>query len=351
MKHFEADPSTFDANEILRPSNLLALGRDAARKTGLLDYSGEPNQLDTLRMLESVVESELARHNRTRTPWVPADYMPIDGEGKILHRVTDPDETPLLSPVAKAAMLTNLLTEDNLPSYHLVIANNFGRDGAWGTWVHQWTAEEDNHAYAMRAFLDLTQAISPAENEAARMEQMKQGYLVEKDPLHTLAYVTFQELATRVSHRQTGIASHNELADDMLARIAKDENLHMLFYRNLAQAALDIAPNQMMCAIRDEVMSFEMPGSNISGFKIMALEIAEAGIYDLRRHHDEIIMPVLKQWKVFERPFTGEGAAARDELAAYLVQLEKKAARFDDQRASGALRRVIDGLKARSNQS
>ena len=43
-----------------------------------------------------------------------------------------PEESPL-DPVAKAAMVVNLLTEDNLPSYHREIATRFGRDGAWGS--------------------------------------------------------------------------------------------------------------------------------------------------------------------------------------------------------------------------
>ena len=51
-------------------------------------------------------------------------------------------EQSQLSETAKAAMFTNLLTEDNLPSYHREIASRFGRDGAWGTWVGRWTAEE-----------------------------------------------------------------------------------------------------------------------------------------------------------------------------------------------------------------
>jgi acyl-[acyl-carrier-protein] desaturase len=40
-------------------------------------------------------------------------------------------------------MLVNLLTEDNLPSYHAVLAKIMGRDGAWGQWVGRWTAEEN----------------------------------------------------------------------------------------------------------------------------------------------------------------------------------------------------------------
>ena len=46
-------------------------------------------------------------------------------------------------------MFVNLLTEDNLPSYHREIATRFGRDGAWGTWVGRWTAEENRHGIAM----------------------------------------------------------------------------------------------------------------------------------------------------------------------------------------------------------
>lgn len=347
MKGFERDISDTPVDELLHPSRLLAIGRKAVRQSSFIAFPGEPNQLDVLRELEPAVGDEINRHNRVRKLWLPADFLPLDSDGRVLHRHTDPDKAPMLSPVAHAAMVVNLLTEDNLPSYHRVIANNFGLDGPWGTWVNQWTTEEDSHAYVMRAFLDLTRAVDPHELEAARFEQMKRGYMVEKSPLHTLAYVTFQELATRVSHRQTGIACKNELADAMLTRIAMDENFHMIFYRNLANAALDVAPNQMICAIRDELLHFEMPGSNIDGFKIKALQIAEAGIYDPRRHLNEVVSPTLKYWKIDERTFTGEGAAAYDELQGYLKKLEVTAKKFEERRDDGTLARTIAALQSR----
>lgn len=335
--------------DVLKPRNVRRLGLEAARQSGLIIAGKEPDQIAVLSILIPTVEDQLNRHDRTRQKWVPADLLPRDPQtGQIFFNPENPEENIVLSPEAQAAMIVNLLTEDNLPAYHRTIADNFGLDGAWGTWTNQWTAEESNHATVMRDFLILSNAINPAEDEAMRMEQMKQGYDVEKDPLHTLAYVTFQELATRVSHRQTGIASNNKLADAMLKRIAQDENLHMLFYRNLAGAALDVAPNQMMQAIRDEVMSFEMPGANIQGFKVRSLEIANAGIYDLRRHLDEVVMPVLRKWKIFEREdFTGYGELARDELAAFLVNLEKAADDFDANRESGRVEKTIALLKRR----
>lgn len=335
------------------PSSVKRRGQEAILRSGLVITGNEPNQIDILRELEPVVEDQLNRHNFVRRPWVPIEYMPIDEQtGQIRLRVEGPEEAPLLSPEAQAAMIVNLLTEDNLPAYHRTIANNFGLDGPWGEWTNQWTAEEDAHAYAIRMFLDLTRAIDPAQNEAMRMKQMKQGYNVEKDPLHTLAYVTFQELATRVSHRQTGEASHNDIAEKMLQRIARDENLHMLFYRDLAKAALDIAPNQMMQAIRDEVLSFEMPGANIDGFRVKALQIANADIYDLQRHLSEVVMPVLQQWKIFERDdFTGYGAKARDELGEFIKKLEQDAARLTAKRESGQLERAIQALQARESSN
>ena len=45
-----------------------------------------------------------------------------------------PADSPL-DPIAQTAMIVNLMTEDNLPSYHREIATRFGRDGAWGEWV------------------------------------------------------------------------------------------------------------------------------------------------------------------------------------------------------------------------
>ena len=41
-------------------------------------------------------------------------------------------EQSRLSDVARVAMVTNLLTEDNLPSYHRTIAEYFTIDDVWG---------------------------------------------------------------------------------------------------------------------------------------------------------------------------------------------------------------------------
>ena len=129
------------------------------------------------------------------------------------------------------------------------------------------------------------------------------------------------------------------MCEQLLARIAADENLHMLFYRNLLAAAMEIDPSQAMAAIRDVVVGFQMPGTDIPGFQRKAVEMAVAGIYDLRIHHDDVIAPVLRYWKVWDvERLSPEGEQARTELSNFLDSLDKQAARFEDKR---------DTLKAR----
>jgi acyl-[acyl-carrier-protein] desaturase len=93
-----------------------------------------------------------------------------------------------------------------------------------------------------------------------------------------------------------------------------------------------------------------MPGSNIAGFQSRSLQIAGARIYDLRRHKEEVIQPVLKKWKVFERTDLGPtGEAAREELAQFLTKLGQQADQFDEKRESGRLDRTIEALKRREH--
>ncbi|TMR09666.1 acyl-ACP desaturase [Nonomuraea turkmeniaca] len=294
-------------------------------------------QTELLHELEPVVAGELDRHHTMAKEWFPHEYVPWS-EGRDFDGIYGgeawQESDSKIPEAARVSLIVNLLTEDNLPSYHHEIATTFGRDGAWGTWVHRWTAEEDRHGTAIRDYLTVTRAVDPVALERARMHHMENGFITDYGTmLQQLAYVSFQELATRIAHRNTGRASGDEGCERLLARIAADENLHMLFYRNLLKAAFDLDPSQTMRAVTDVVTTFQMPGSNINGFARKAMIIANEGIYDLRLHLDDVLMPVLRQWSVFDKSDLGpEGEKAREELAAFLARAETTAARFVERR-------------------
>jgi acyl-[acyl-carrier-protein] desaturase len=296
-----------------------------------------------LRELEPVVETELNRHLSIAKEWFPHEYVPW-GEGVNFAGVLEgKDWTPeeqRFSEAARTSLVINLLTEDNLPSYHREIATYLGRDGVWGQWIGRWTAEEGRHGLAIRDYLTVTRSVDPVALERARMTHMTEGFdAIHPGAISGLAYVSFQELATRVSHRNTGAATGDPIAEQLFARIATDENLHMVFYRNVMAAIFELEPDEAMVAVLNNVRDFAMPGHGIEGFGRKAVEIAVAGIYDLRQHKDDVLMPVLRKWRVFEREnFGAEGARARDELAVLLEELEVNASRFEDRR---------DALKAR----
>ncbi len=287
--------------------------------------------------LEPVVEVELNRHLSQAKEWFPHEYIPWslgeDFAGPLEGKEWTPEEQRF-SDVARTSLIVNLLTEDNLPSYHREIATFLGLDGPWGHWVGRWTAEEGRHGVAIRDYLLVTRSIDPIALERARMVHMTEGFkAIHPGVLAGLSYVSFQELATRVSHRNTGIATGDPIAEQLLARIALDENLHMIFYRNLMEAAFDLTPDATMRAVTASVRDFAMPGNGIEGFTRKAVEIAVAGIYDLRQHKDEVLMPVLRKWRVFERAdFGAEGEQARIELSVLLEDMEVAADRFENKR-------------------
>ena len=298
--------------------------------------------------LEQVVERELERHLKHAKEWFPHEYIPWD-LGRNYAGVLDGEawsrEQSTVSPEVATALAVNLLTEDNLPSYHFEIAVLFGRQGAWGEWVHRWTAEEGRHGQAIRDYLLVTRACDPVELERERMVHMSDGFTNTNsgDAIASIAYVAFQELATRVSHRNVGKATGDPVGEALFSRIATDENLHMVFYRSLLAAALELDPDATMGAITEVVKTFQMPGYDLPGFGRKSLQIANAGIYDIRQHRDAVVLPVLRHWNIWDRSFGAAGEQARESLDAFLVDLDIAATRFEERREARLARKAAAG--------
>lgn len=296
------------------------------------------DDLALLTELAPAAERSLERHLEATKTWYPHTLVPWSRARDFEPDYEwEPSETDVPAPV-RAALYVNLLTEDNLPYYFRDIHRMYGwADGAWGEWTRRWTAEEGRHAIVIRDYLTVTRAIDPVWLEDGRMAQLQSGQVPEPPSArHGFAYVTMQELATRISHRNTGklLGATDRAGYEVMARVATDENHHFLFYRDMATAALEVDPSGMMQAIADEVIGFAMPGTGIPGFAEHAKAIAKAEIYDLALHHDQILVPiVLRHWDV--EHVTGldaEGEQARERLLAYIAKSGRVAARLKERR-------------------
>jgi acyl-[acyl-carrier-protein] desaturase len=145
-----------------------------------------------------------------------------------------------------------------------------------------------------------------------------------------------QELATRIAHRNTGKLMTDKVGEAIMSRVGNDENLHYLFYRDLATAAIAVDPSNMVIGIERAVRTFAMPGTGIPDFERLSREIARLGVYDLLIHHDQILVPVvLRHWKLAELTgLNAEAEQARDALVKRIERIGKVGAKLAADRVS-----------------
>jgi acyl-[acyl-carrier-protein] desaturase len=299
---------------------------------------------DLLSLLESDIERLLERHLATSKEWFPHEHVPY-GRGRDPVPGEEWTETDAdlagatIDDAVRSALLVNLLTEDNLPYYFRSVERVFGAGGPWGEWVRRWTAEEGRHSMAIYGYLMVTRAIDPHHLERSRMAQVSGGVTPDPETMqHAFVYLSLQELATRIAHRATGRMIGDPAGYEVMGRVAADENLHQLFYRDMASACLEVDPSGMVIAMDDEVRGFSMPGVGIPGFTEHAKRIANAGIYDLSVHHEQILVPmVMRTWNLEGlEGLNREAEEARERLVKYMAKSERVAKRLSERREAAA---------------
>ena len=289
---------------------------------------------DLVEELVPTVERLYERHLGATKAWLPHELIPWERAVESKPREAfNADDSPLSFGV-RSALVVNLLTEDNLPYYYETINRVFTPD-VWRVWARRWVAEEMRHAIVIRDYMTVTHSVDLAALEAGRMQQVSGGVVPDPDtPAEALVYVALQELATRISHRNTGTLLEDEAGYKVMARVAADENLHYLFYRDLVSAALEIDPSATMIAIERQVRTFEMPGTGIPDFNALAVAIADTGIYDLAVHHDSVLAPVvLRHWDIAAvEGLDAPAEEARAKCLAYIARVERVGKRIAERR-------------------
>ena len=59
-----------------------------------------------------------------------------------------------------------------------------------------------------------------------------------------------------------------------------------------------------------------MPGTGIPGFLRRSIEIAKAGVYNLRVHHDHVLMPLLRRWGIANLEPGRQASELQDKIMA-----------------------------------
>jgi acyl-[acyl-carrier-protein] desaturase len=258
------------------------------------------SRVDLLTELAPDVERLYNRHLEAPRLWFPHEQINW-GEGESFNeRPWSPEDYPLVDGV-RSSIYVNLLTEDNLPYYTNSILTHAPVGHPIHDWSCQWTMEENRHSMVMRDWVHISRCIDPTLLEEGRRVQMAKGEVPHPQTFADLiAYVSFQERATQIAHRNTGarLPKDDKIGRNVLGLIAGDETKHYLFYRDLTLAAFAIDPSAMMIAVSKQVSTFAMPGTGIPSFTRHAVRIAKEGIYGLGQYLGDVLNPVLGIWDV-----------------------------------------------------
>ena len=268
------------------------------------------------------------RHLANSKQWYPFEDVPWDNATEFEEEAWSAKQYPLSDGV-QSAIIVNVLTEDNLPYYTHTLMSPIKPDHPLREWSRRWTAEEWRHSAAIRDWILATRAIDPYRLEDDRMIQMSKGQVPQSASVaEMISYVSFQELATQVAHRNTGMAlDKTKRGKKIMSKVAGDEGLHHAFYRDLVLAALEIDPSTMVMAIQSELRNFKMPGTGIPGFDEHEVAIALAGIFGAQQFVEAVVKPTLGHWKIFElEGLSPEAERAREKLSKNLAGLARLAA-------------------------
>ena len=287
-------------------------------------------QYELVEAIEPVVARLTEEHQQRRSHWYFHDIVPWERGENFRDKPWDVSQCTI-SESARTSLVLNLLTEDNLPYYHALIERHMPKTSAFTAWNHLWTAEEGQHAIAIRSYLLTSRNCDPDELEDDRMATMIRGYEPRyDDPTEIFAYTSLQELATRVSHRNAGKITDDPAAFELMRNIAADENHHFIFYKGVMTAMLSENPSAVLAGIHRMLANFEMPGVAIPGFLRRSIDVAKAGVYNLRIHHDRVVTPLLRDWRIAD--LTGlstRAAEIQDKIMALPAEIMEKAERFE----------------------
>lgn len=285
---------------------------------------------ELLHAVSGAVEQLMAEHRARREHWYAHEIVPWE-RGRNYRELPWDESQCTISPVARSSLVLNLLTEDNLPYYHSEIEAHAKEIEPLREWNHLWTAEEGQHAIAIRSYLLTSRNCDPVELEDDRLATMESGYHTGyTDPIEVFAYTSAQELATRVSHRNAGRLTDDEVAYELMGRIATDENHHFMFYRGLVSAMLDEAPDVVLPHILSVFENFSMPGVGMPKYLRRAVEMAKAGVYNMRIHHDRVILPLIRDWGIEKLEGLGTRAAeVQEKIMAFPETVLRKAELFE----------------------
>ncbi len=249
--------------------------------------------------------------------WQPSDFLPdstspdFDEKLAIFRTKAQalPDEVLVV-------LVGDMVTEEALPSYQTWLNRLHGvtdvtgeSETPWARWTRGWTAEENRHGDLLNRYLYLSGRVNMHAVETTVHHLIRDGFdpKTENDPYLGFVYTSFQERATKISHRNVATLAKRvgeETLHAICGVIAGDEARHEMAYKLFMGKIFEIDPAGAIQSFATMMKrKITMPaaamqdGNDQNLFTKFSKVAQKIGVYTTR-DYAEIIQELVRHWKV-----------------------------------------------------
>ncbi len=239
-----------------------------------------------------------------------------------------------------------MITEEALPSYQTWLNRLRGltdetgmSDRPWAQWSRGWTSEENRHGDILNRYLFLTGRVNMRSVEKTIHYLIRSGFdaHTDNDPYLGFVYTSFQERATKISHRNVATLARKageETLHTICGLIAGDEARHETAYKLFMSKVFEIDPAGAVESFAIMMKrKITMPAAAMYDGKDHQLytkfsKIAQKiGVYTVR-DYAEIIQDLVRYWKIESLGgLSNVAAQAQDYLCNLSLRYHKLAER------------------------
>ena len=187
--------------------------------------------------------------------WQPSDFLPeLASENWHQDIAVFRDRAKALPDDLLVVLVGDMVTEEALPSYQTwlnklkgVTDESGASDNGWAIWSRGWTAEENRHGDLLNKYLFLSGRVDMRSVEKTIHYLISNGFdpQTENNPYLGFIYTSFQERATKISHRNVATLAAKageEHLQKICGLIAGDEARHEKAYKLFMTKIFEVDP-------------------------------------------------------------------------------------------------------------